>query len=324
VSAQKVNNGIKGFIDNPAKIIKGGNVISLNNDGDGGAGLAYYQPVDFALDTHVTALHPKNTVPADVLIYMTASISKQHSVFGHGRSISLPRAHRIQDMLPVTDSGEPDYEYMAAYTRQKREAMLSKYRAYVQERIAELGESVDIPTLDEKVWCKFKVFGDDGFLKIATTSSSIDGIRLIDGDNKNLPYVTRSDSNNGIAHYVSMKNMSYGYDEAGCITVGLDTQTAFWQPYRFVTGQNIQIITSDVLNEYIAQFIIPLLRNQMRAKFNWGGNGATLKRMKTLELMLPANDMGEPDYDYMEQYTKNMMLRKYRQYLSFLAQKKNP
>ena len=129
VSARKVNNGIKGFVDNPAKVIKGGNVISLNNDGDGGAGLAYYQPVDFALDTHVTALHPKKDVSSDALLCMTASISKQHAVFGHGRSISLPRAHRIQNMLPVTDSGKPDYEYMAEYTQQKREAMLSKYRA---------------------------------------------------------------------------------------------------------------------------------------------------------------------------------------------------
>ena len=42
-------------------------------------------------------------------------------------------------MLPVTYSGEPDYEYMAEYTRQKCETMLSKYRAYVEERIAELG-----------------------------------------------------------------------------------------------------------------------------------------------------------------------------------------
>ena len=76
VSARKVNNGIKGFVDNPAKVIKGGNVISLNNDGDGGAGLAYYQPVDFALDTHVTALHPQKVISSDALLCMTASISK--------------------------------------------------------------------------------------------------------------------------------------------------------------------------------------------------------------------------------------------------------
>lgn len=49
VSARKVNNGVKEFVDNPAKVIKGGNVITLNNDGDGGAGLAYYQPVDFCI-----------------------------------------------------------------------------------------------------------------------------------------------------------------------------------------------------------------------------------------------------------------------------------
>lgn len=67
VSARKVNNGVKGFISNPKKTISGGNVISLNNDGDGGAGLAYYQPMDFALDTHVTALHPKENIPPGVV-----------------------------------------------------------------------------------------------------------------------------------------------------------------------------------------------------------------------------------------------------------------
>ena len=37
--------------------------------------------------------------------------------------------------------------------------------------------------------------------------------------------------------------------------------------------------------------------------------------------MLPVTDSGEPDYEYMEQYSKNMMLRKYRQYLTFLQQR---
>lgn len=173
-------------------------------------------------------------------------------------------------------------------------------------------------SLDEKEWHKFKAFGKDGLFSIATTSSSIDGIRLIDGDNKTLPYVTRSDANNGIARFVSLNNLCYGYDKAGCITVGLDTQTAFWQPNAFVTGQNIQIITGDVLDESCAQFVIPLLRSQMSAKFNWGGNGATLGRMKSLELMLPVSDDGTPDYDYMAGYTqkkREALLAKYRAYM---------
>ena len=44
-------------------------------------------------------------------------------------------------------------------------------------------------------------------------------------------------------------------------------------------------------------------------------------RMLRQKLLLPVNDSGKPDFDYMEQYVKNLMLRKYRQYLSFLDRK---
>lgn len=192
-----------------------------------------------------------------------------------------------------------------------------RYKNYIAGQLSQL-EYKEIPALNEKEWNKFRAFGDSGLFKIATTNSSIDGIRVIDGDIKDVPYVTRTDSNNGIARFVSDKNLSYGSDGAGCITVGLDTQTAFWQPHLFVTGQNIQVITGCQLNRWLAQFLIPLFKSQMKAKFNWGGNGATLGRMKRIELMLPVDEKGTPDYDYMEQYAKNMMLRKYEQYLAFI------
>lgn len=39
--------------------------------------------------------------------------------------------------------------------------------------------------------------------------------------------------------------------------------------------------------------------------------------------MLPMNGSGAPDYVYMEQYVKNLLRKKYRQYLDFLeAQRK--
>ena len=173
-------------------------------------------------------------------------------------------------------------------------------------------------SLDEKTWAQLSAFGDDSPLCIKTTDSSIDGVRLIDDDEKSVPYVTRSDSNNGLARFVSPKNYEFGSDDGGCITVGLDTQTAFYQPHKFVTGQNIQIITSESLNEDVAQFMVPILRQQMTAKFNWGGNGATLGRMKRLTVMLPVTDSGELDYEYMAEYTRQKretMLNKYLEYV---------
>lgn len=173
-------------------------------------------------------------------------------------------------------------------------------------------------SLNEKTWTQLSAFGDDSPLCIKTTDSSIDGVRLIDDDEKSVPYVTRSDSNNGLARFVSPKNYEFGSNDGGCITVGLDTQTAFYQPHKFVTGQNVQVITGENISEDVAQFLVPILRQQMTAKFNWGGNGATLGRMKRLSVMLPVTDSGEPDYEYMAEYARqkrNAMLAKYRVYV---------
>ena len=194
-----------------------------------------------------------------------------------------------------------------------------RYKAFLKNQLAEL-EYKDIPALSEKEWKLVNAFGEDASFEIKTTSSSIDGINLInDSKSQTIPYITRTDANNGISKFVSPVNMGNGFDEAGCITVGLDTQTAFYQTYDFVTGQNIQIVTSKHLNIYTAMFLIPIFKKQMVAKFNWGGNGATLGRMKKLQMMLPMDSSGKPDWDYMEQYSKNLMLKKYQQYLDFLA-----
>lgn len=321
VSARKVNNGIKGFVANPSKIIKGRNVLSLNNDGDGGAGLAFYQCVDFALDSHVTALHSKTTLSAQTLLFIAACISKQHAIFGHGYSISLPRAKRILSMLPVDDSGNPDYQYMAEYVNTLQNKLLERYKSYLTEQLIELGKPVELMPLLKKKWANFSAFNEKGLFNINATNSSIDGIKIVDDGVYEIPYVTRSALNNGISKYVSPKNMLNGYDKGDNITVGLDTQTAFWQPHDFVTGQNIQVITGKQLNKYVALFLLPLLKKQMEAKFNWGGNGATLTRMKRLEIMLPIDESGDPDYEYMEQYAKNMMIQKYQQYLNFIDSK---
>ena len=40
--------------------------------------------------------------------------------------------------------------------------------------------------------------------------------------------------------------------------------------------------------------------------------------MLNTKVMLPVTDAGRPDYEYMEQYIKNMMLHKYEQYLGFI------
>ena len=55
-----------------------------------------------------------------------------------------------------------------------------------------------------------------------------------------------------------------------------------------------------------------------RSKF---GYGYTLnnKRLKNFQVMLPVNDEGAPDFEYMEAYAKNLEAEKYRKYLAYIG-----
>ena len=163
--------------------------------------------------------------------------------------------------------------------------------------------------LANKEWKEF-VIGKT--FDIYSTSSGIDKIKLINFEG-NIPYITRTDKNNGYDMFVGAQVSKYKTDKNNVITIGLDTQTIFYQKSFFYTGQNIQILNFKELNKYNACFLIPLLKKQM-TKFNWGGNGATLTRLKKTKILLPVNSKGEPDYAFMENYMKRKETELLKQY----------
>lgn len=133
ISAKNVNNGLKGFYcsTNKNKGLFPGNCITLNNDGDGGVGLAYYQPHPFLLDTHVYALYPKAEISSYAMLYISQALSKQRVCFSHGYSINQERLKSMQIMLPVDADGNPDYAFMERDIRERQKRKLNKYMAYI-------------------------------------------------------------------------------------------------------------------------------------------------------------------------------------------------
>ncbi|TDX48866.1 restriction endonuclease subunit S [Orenia marismortui] len=168
--------------------------------------------------------------------------------------------------------------------------------------------------LNDRNWEEF--FLTDVF-SINSTSSGIDKNKLI-RKNGTIPYITRTELNNGCDLFIGEQEEKYKKDKSNVITIGLDTQTVFYQNKSFYTGQNIQILSNPNLNKYNAQFIIKLLKIQMK-KFNWGGNGATLTRLKRSKILLPISDNRQPDYEFMENYMKakeQVLIKRYKNYIS--------
>lgn len=153
--------------------------------------------------------------------------------------------------------------------------------------------------------------------KIYSSSSGIDKNKLI-VKNGLIPYITRSEKNNGIDFFLSEQDKKYNTDNSNVITIGLDTQTVFYQSNKFYTGQNIQILENNYLNRHVAIFLIPLIKKQME-KFNWGGNGATLTRLRRSKILLPIKSKGKPDYEFMGTYIQEQELKKIKIYKNFIS-----
>lgn len=137
VSAKKCDNGYKNFIEPNSKKDFQGGIITLNNDGDGGAGIAYYQPYKMALDSHVTALIPSLQVMNNrhILLFIATCITKQRNRFGHGYSLNSNRLKSFKLMLPLNQAGNaPDWAYMENYMRSIETRLISRYLHSTSQR----------------------------------------------------------------------------------------------------------------------------------------------------------------------------------------------
>ena len=170
--------------------------------------------------------------------------------------------------------------------------------------------------LKNKEWKEF-VF--EQLFEIDSTSSGIDRNELINKKGV-IPYLTRSDKDNGLDSFICEQSDKYKTDDGNVITVGLDTQTVFYQPSKFYTGQNVQVLKCKNLNKENAQFLIPLIKRQME-KFNWGGNGATLTRLRRSKLLLPVNKKGEADFEFMEAFMKLKEQEKFQEYNNYISER---
>lgn len=287
VSARKYNNGYKGFVSSAGSRVFPGHCITLNNDGDGGAGLAYYQPHRMLLDSHVTALVPKEKVSKYALIFIARCMSNQHELYGNGHSINESRLARFKFMLPVTTDGKgnPDYLFMEATMREKERMILQRYAKTVQH-------SIQTPEPSCSSWKPFPLCD---IFEISP------GVRLTKADMKpgTIPFAGASDTNNGITTFVSNRNESLDRNVLGVNYNGSVGET-FYHPYETVFSDDVKRLRLKDRpgNRHVYLFLkVAILRQKAKYEYGYKFNEEHMRRQS---LFLPAKADGQPDYAYME------------------------
>lgn len=312
VSSTANNNGVDAYIEATRGTRIFENCISLANSGS--VGVAFYEPFAFVASDHVTSLKRENTSKY-VYLFFTAVLEQQKSNFDFNREINDLRIKKMRVMLPVDDNDEPDYQFMEDYMKELMVAKRKQYQKYANQRFAEL--SIDVKNsggynfdLGSREWksCKLSKLGK------VESGRDIYAMERIEG---NIPYITSGSQNNGIGYFVANKNktLDKGYiafNRNG--TVGL----AFYHPYWSVMGSDcrkIHIYKADE-NIYVGLFVSTAI--SMQSKYFSYSRKLGTARANKLQIMLPVNDNNEPDYDFMEECGRKMIVKKYIQYLNFL------
>lgn len=135
-----------------------------------------------------------------------------------------------------------------------------------------------------------------------------------------IPYVTRTSLNNGVSKFVCSQRIEK-LNPGNVITVGMDTQTVFYQKQNFYCGRDILSLSNTIMNQYIGIFIVGILDQIVKKKFSYG-YCASLTRIKNLEIKLPFTPDGNPDWKFMESYIREQYREVVQERIEELEKKK--
>lgn len=120
-----------------------------------------------------------------------------------------------------------------------------------------------------------------------------------------IAYVTRTTGNNGVELFIDPETIeSRAIQKNNAITIGAEGFQAFYQRGRFITGNKVNVLRNEKLNEFNALFICAILNLEIKKKFNYG-RGLVKSRLEKMTIKLPAKK-DEPDYQYMEDFIKSI------------------
>ena len=234
------------------------------------------------------------------------------SKFNYGYKFSQERIRKQKVIMPINENGEPDYKYMEEYTKSKIDKKLEDYKIYAKKVISEINYK-ELESLENKEWKEF--FITDIFSAIQR------GKRLTKENQKEgiIPYISSTALNNGIDNFIN--NTSNVRIFSDCLTIANSGSVgaSFYHPYKFVGSDHITHLKKENMSKYVYMFI-STLTNRFSEKYNFNReiNDVRISREK---IMLPVNKKNQPDFEYMEQYMKNITYKKINQYLNYLEKK---
>ena len=197
--------------------------------------------------------------------------------------------------LPITSTGEPDWNYMESYMK----AVMEESEKSLENLIKADGTK---HLIDVSEWGEFSCKE----LFECKNTGNILARDVINGSG-DTPYVTASGYNNGVVAYIDASN--YEIIKGHCILVGGKTFTITYQKDDFVSNDshNFTIRVKDYdISDLNYLYLVSMIYTYFGQKYSWN-DAVTKDKLFNESIPLPITSTGEPDWQYMEDYMQRIM-----------------
>lgn len=163
--------------------------------------------------------------------------------------------------------------------------------------------------LEDREWKPFPL------IKIFTKIQRGKRLRKADHIEGNIPYASSSALNNGIDGFIGNTKEVRIFENCLTIANSGSVGATFYQPFKVVASDHVTRLENKKFNRYIYLFLATMVeRLNEKYSFNREINDTRIKKEK---ILLPVNKKGNPDFEYMESYIKQIEQRKLRDYLEY-------
>lgn len=272
-------------------------------------GNTFYHDFDCSGDDNIY-FFCNQTLSKNVKLFITNCIQVANKgKFSYGKQFRQPDADKIKIKLPITNNGNPDFVFMESFINEFIEQKKVEYQNYAKKELFELGEMCDIPLLESKQWKEFHV----GDIFIIKPGKRLESYNMTPGTR---PFIGAVDSNNGITKFVSNLNNSADKNVLG-VNYNGGVVINFYHPYECIFTDDVKRfhLKNCKDDKFILLFIkTVILQQKLKYSYGYKFNEARMARQK---IILPIDENDQPDYLFMKQYIKNIMITKYKKYLEF-------
>ena len=138
--------------------------------------------------------------------------------------------------------------------------------------------------------------------------------------NNGIEYVTRTSQNNGVEDIVSLER-NYILNEDNSISLGAENADFFFHENKYLTGNKMYCIKNQYINKFNGLFLVNIFRNSIKGAGFGYGKGLTGTRFKTRYIVLPIDDNGNPNWQFMEDYIKKEMKAQSQKVITYYENK---